>query len=130
MEPPTVEAHSPRSSGRSIPSRACTNAPRRLPSVVISRPGCLPKSLILPKDLVRGGLTKSEARRALRDILLTAFCVDRSQGTIQPSHETVATTEPAVPWPWTCPRCSKEIQRGESVRFEHGAVRHILCEPR
>jgi hypothetical protein len=134
MEPSTVEAHLAALLREIDPFarlKQCTETfGGGWYGVVISRAGRLPKSLVLPKDLVLSAPTKPEAQRALREILLTALRVDQSHSSIERSRETLATREAAVPSPLICPRCSKAIRPGESVRFEHGAVMHILCEPR
>jgi hypothetical protein len=97
-------------------------------AVVISRPASIPKSLLLPKELVVAARTNPERLQALLNILRTAWRVDQSRGASDQSRKMLAETKPNVPAAPICPRCSKEIKPGESVRVEHGVMLHVWCE--
>jgi hypothetical protein len=87
--------------------------------------GAIAKDLVLPKSLVLGARIDPKALRALRNILRAEVTMQQSREAIDRSREDRAGIERDL----ICPRCSKPIAPGESVRFEHGEVFHLHCAP-
>src|SRR5262249_35905719 len=94
-------------------------------SIRVETPGDVGKALVLPKSLMVDAGRNAAARRTLTNVRRAEVMMRRSRDVMQPSRRIAAEARSELDP--VCPRCSKPIPPGESVRFEHGEIFHIQC---